>query len=154
MKLSVTITAGIALALLARLQNPGEKTSITSETEDKPVETKLSGTNWLVESIAGRGVVDNAQSTIHFDESGRASGSTGCNRFNGSVTIEGNTIKFGQMATTRRACVTSLMEQEQRFLKAIGEVRSFAMGQNGLLHLNGPNSEQLFKLSRMGDPSQ
>jgi putative lipoprotein len=154
MKLSVTITAGIALALLACLQNPGEKTSITPETEDKPVETKLSGTNWLVESIAGRGVVDNSQATIRFDEGGRVSGSTGCNLFNGAVTIEGSTIKFGQMATTRRACVPSLMDQEQRFLKAFAEVLRFTMGQNGLLYLYGTNSEPLFRLSRMEDLRQ
>lgn len=154
MKLSVILTIGVALALLACLQNPGEKTSITSEKEDKPVETNLSGTNWLVEDVAGRGVVENSQATIRFDEGGRVSGSTGCNLFNGAVTIKANTIKFGQMATTRRACLPSLMDQELRFLKALDEVGSFAMGQDGLLHLYGPNSEQLFRLSRIVDPSQ
>jgi putative lipoprotein len=154
MKLSVIITAGMALALLACLQNPVEKTSINSETEDKPVETKLSGTNWLVEDIAGRGVVKNSQASIRFDEGGRASGNTGCNRFNGAVTIEGNTIKFGQMAITKRGCIPSLMDQELRFLKALEEVSSFAMGKNGLLYLDGPNSEQLFRLSPMVNPDQ
>jgi putative lipoprotein len=154
MKLSVIITAGMALALLACLQNPGEKTVTTPETEGKSVKTTLSGTNWLVEDIAGRGVVKNSQASIRFDEGGRASGSTGCNRFNGAVTIKGNTIKFGQMAITKRGCIPSLMDQELRFLKAIEEVSIFAMGKNGLLYLDGPNSEQLFRLSPMADPSQ
>ena len=154
MKLSVIITAGMALALLACLQNSREKTSIAPETEYKPVKTTLSGTNWLVEDIAGRGVVDNSQASIRFDEGGRVSGSTGCNRFNGAVTIEGDKIKFGQMATTKRGCIPSLLDQELRFLKAMEEVRSFSIGQDGLLYLYGPNSEQLFRLSRMADSSQ
>lgn len=154
MKLSVIITAGLALALLACLQNPGEKTITAPDTEGKSVKTTLTGTNWLVEDIAGRGVVENSQPTIRFDEGGRVSGSTGCNLFNGIVTIKGDTIKFGQMATTKRGCIPSLMDQELRFLKAMEEVRSFSMGQDGLLYLYGPNPEPLFRLSRMADPSQ
>jgi heat shock protein HslJ len=154
MKLSVIITAGMALALLSCLQNPGEKTVTIPDTEGKSVKTTLSGTNWLVEDIAGRAVVDNSRASIRFDEGGRASGSTGCNRFNSAVTIEGNTIKFGQMATTKRGCIPSLMDQELRFLKAMAEVLSFTMGKDGLLYLYGPNSEQLFRLTRMADPSQ
>ena len=154
MKLSVIITACMALALLACLQNPGEKTVTTPETGGKSVKTTLSGTNWLVEDIAGRGVVDNSQAAIRFDEGGRVSGSTGCNLFNGVVTIKGDTIKFGQMATTRRGCIPSLMDQELRFLKAMEEVRSFTISKDGLLYLYGPNSEPLFRLSRMVDPSQ
>jgi heat shock protein HslJ len=153
MRLSVIITAGIALALLACLQNPGEKTVTTPETEDKSVKTTLSGTNWLVEDIAGRGVVDNSHPTIRFDEGGQVSGSTGCNLFNGVVTIEGDNIKFGQMATTKRGCIPSLMDQELRFLKAMAEVLSFTMSKDGLLYLYGPNPEQLLRLSRMADPS-
>ena len=154
MKLSVIITAGLALALLACLQNSGEKTITNPETEGKSVKTTLSGTNWLVKDIAGRGVVKDSQATIRFDEGGRVSGSTGCNRFNGAVTIEGGNIKFGQMATTKRGCIPSLMDQELRFLKAMEEVRSFTISKDGLLYLYGPNSEPLFRLSRMVDPSQ
>ena len=154
MKLLVFITVSMVLSLLACQQSQVEKTSTSSETEAKPVRTILSGTIWLVEDIAGKGVIDNAQTTIRFDESGRVSGSTGCNLFNGTATIEGNIIKFGQLATTRRACVPALMDQEQRLLKAMGEVRSFAVDQNGLLHLNGANSEPLSRLSPMEDSSQ
>ena len=154
MKLSVIITASMALALLACLQNPGEKTVTTPETGGKSVKTTLSGTNWLVEDIAGRGVVDNSQAAIRFDEGGRVSGSTGCNLFNGVVTIKGDTIKFGQMATTRRGCIPSLMDQELRFLKAMAEVLSFTMSKDGLLYLYGPDSEQLFRLSSMVGPDQ
>jgi heat shock protein HslJ len=144
----------MVLALLACLQNPGEKTITASETEGKSVKTALSGTSWLVEDIAGRGVVKESQASIRFDEGGRASGSTGCNRFNGAVTIDGRTIKFGQTAITKRGCIPSLMDQELRFLKALEEVSSFAMSKDGLLYLYGPNSEQLFRLSPMVGPDQ
>ena len=46
------------------------------------------------------------------------------------------------------------MDQELRFFKAMEEVLSFAMGQDGLLYLYGPDSETLFGLSRVAEPSQ
>ena len=47
----------------------------------------LTGT-WQVEDIDQGGVIDNAMVTIEFLEDGRISGSTGCNRFSGSLKTE------------------------------------------------------------------
>ena len=109
----------------------------------------IEGTAWRVEDIAGRGVIDRAQTTIDFDASGRVSGSTGCNRFTGAATLEGEALKFGLLATTRRACVPALMDQEQRFLEAIEAVRGYSVDENGLLHLKGANGQPLLRLVRM-----
>ena len=51
----------------------------------------------------------------------RVSGSGGCNRFTGSYTLEGDRLKFGQLAGTMMACLQG-MEQEQAFYKALGNV--------------------------------
>ena len=91
MKSLAVIILIMVLTVLSCQKNQGEKTTTPSESEAKPVETILSGKTWLLEDIVGRGVIDNAQTTIRFDESGRVSGSTGCNRFNGSVKREGHT---------------------------------------------------------------
>jgi hypothetical protein len=61
-----------------------------SATRAQGASAGIEGTAWLVEDIAGQGVIDRAQSTISFDTSGRVSGSTGCNGFTGAVTLEGN----------------------------------------------------------------
>lgn len=87
----------------------------------------LFGGTWLVEDIAGRGVIDYAQSTISFDPDGTVSGSGGCNRFRGSATIEGNALTFGPLAATKKACVPALLDQEQKFFAGLADVQSFRL---------------------------
>lgn len=111
------------------------------------------GTAWLVEDIAGRGVIDSAQTTLSFDTAGRVSGSGGCNRFTGAVTLAGEALTVGLLAATRRACVPALMDQEQKFFKAIEAVRSYFVDANGLLYLNGANGEPLLRLVQMATAS-
>lgn len=91
----------------------------------------LIGPTWLAEDIGGRGVIDRAQTTITFDAEGQVTGSGGCNRYFGPVTIEGSAIGFGQIGTTRKACVPALMGQEQRFFGALALTRSFRFDEPG-----------------------
>jgi heat shock protein HslJ len=69
--------------------------------------------------------------TLVFD-SGKVSGSAGCNRFNGTVTggITASNIAVGPLMTTRMACPGPLMQREQDFLAKLGqsEVFSFMAG--------------------------
>lgn len=109
----------------------------------------IDGTAWLVEDIAGRGVIDRAQTTISFDAPGRVSGSTGCNRYTGVATREGEALRFGPLAATKRACVPALMDQEQKFLSAMEAVRGYAVDANGLLHLRGATGDLLLRLAAM-----
>ncbi len=109
----------------------------------------IDGTAWLVEDIAGRGVIDRAQTTISFDAPGRVSGSTGCNRYSGVVTYDGEALRFGTLAATKRACVAALMDQEQRFFKAMEAVRGYALVASGSLHLRGASGEPVLRLAPM-----
>ena len=49
------------------------------------------------------------------------SGSGGCNRLTGSYEINGDQLKFGQMAGTMMMCPQG-MDTEQAFLKSLGQV--------------------------------
>lgn len=91
----------------------------------------LERTSWLAEDIRGRGVIDDAQSTVSFDGDGRVSGSGGCNRFIGSVEIRGESIAFGNLASTRMACAPALMDQEHKFLDALAAARSYRFANPG-----------------------
>lgn len=51
----------------------------------------------------------------------RVSGSGGCNRLMGSYELNGEQLKFGQMAGTMMACPEG-MDTEQAFLKSLGQV--------------------------------
>ena len=54
----------------------------------------------------------------------RVSGFGGCNRFNGSYEIEGRSITFGPIASTKMACIPG-GDTERAFLAALGKVTSF-----------------------------
>jgi heat shock protein HslJ len=55
-------------------------------------------------------------------ESHRASGSGGCNRIMGGYELKGDTLTFARMASTMMACPDG-MEREQKFLRALGQVK-------------------------------
>jgi heat shock protein HslJ/uncharacterized membrane protein len=101
-----------------------------------PQPVALWGTAWRLENLAGAGVLDRAQATLEFPSEGRASGNGSCNRFNGVVTIEGDAINFGGLATTRKACLEAVMRQEDAYLAALRDAERFAVeGQTLLIHV-------------------
>ena len=108
---------------------------------------KLAGTSWLAEDIDGRGVIDNLQSTLRFETSERVSGIAGCNRFFGSVTVDGDAISFGALGATRMACPPAIMDQEDRFLKALANARRFET-KGGLLYVFGDEALPLLRFKR------
>jgi heat shock protein HslJ/uncharacterized membrane protein len=92
----------------------------------------LWGTAWRLEKLAGERV----QATLEFPSEGRASGNGSCNRFNGVVTIEGDVIRFGGLATTRKACQEAVMRQEDAYLAALRDAERFEVdGQTLLIHI-------------------
>jgi len=86
----------------------------------------LTGTTWRVAGAESAAVSLSSLPTITFDKPEHVTGSTGCNRFSGSATQSGASLRFGALLTTRRACAESaLMDQERRFLQALEACRSW-----------------------------
>jgi heat shock protein HslJ len=50
---------------------------------------------------------------------GSVGGSAGCNSFSGTYGTNGNVVRVGQLATTRKACPQEVMDQEAAFLEAL-----------------------------------
>jgi heat shock protein HslJ len=92
----------------------------------------LGGTRWRLEDLAGAGVIDDAQATLEFGEGGTVSGSSTCNRFTGTATVSGDSIAFGPLATTRRACAEALMNQETSYLAALADAQRFKVDGSAL----------------------
>jgi heat shock protein HslJ len=116
--------------------------------EDLTTES-LDGTEWLVEDIGGKGVIDMAQTTVEFSEEDRVSGSTGCNTYRASSEIEGGQISFGPMASTMMACPDALMDQEQRFTAAMSTVRSYEVAHDGaILYFLDENGVKILRMSK------
>ena len=94
--------------------------SCASATQQKAPPNLLK-TEWLLEDLAGKGVLDRIQATLAFPGPNKAAGNGSCNRFFGSVEISGESIKFGNLATTRMACLggPAVSNQEMNYLKAL-----------------------------------
>jgi len=113
-------------------------------------EKELTGTHWWVEDILGGGVIDRSHTTVNFIEDGRVAGDTACNRYTGGYEQNGGQLTFGALAGTRRACPESIMNQEQRFYQAIGQVRRFRIDERtGHLHLIDENGATVIRAARI-----
>ncbi len=95
----------------------------------------LIGTTWRMTEIDGRQVDAPEKTSLTFEEEGHVVGVTGCNRFAGSAAIDGASLSFSPLAGTRMACEASLMQQEQRFYDAAGQVSRFSIDASGRMHL-------------------
>ncbi|PSB21995.1 META domain-containing protein [Phormidesmis priestleyi ULC007] len=60
-------------------------------------------------------------------------GSGGCNRFMGSYQIKGNHLSIGTLASTRKACEESILNQEFRYLKALEGAQRYEVDSQGQL---------------------
>lgn len=98
---------------------------------------------WVVESIDGRGVVDNSRTTLVFDPRRQISGRAGCNRYTGSLQIQGGRLEARSLTSTRMICVPALMDQEARFLKALDAASTWRLQPDGSLLLTGSDGHKL-----------
>jgi heat shock protein HslJ len=78
---------------------------------------------YVLEWIGERPLIDNSHLTMTLGNDGRAYGNAGCNHWFASYHLQGNAITFGPVGSTRKLCAPALMEQEHRFLEAMGKVQ-------------------------------
>ena len=91
----------------------------------EPVSFSLLKSEWLLEDLGGRGVIDNVQATLSFPETDKVAGNGSCNRFFGPAEINGDAIKVGPLASTRMACPEAVMNQETKYLEALQAAEHF-----------------------------
>ena len=90
---------------------------------------------YTVEWIGERPLIDNSYLTITLDEDGRAFGTSGCNHWFASFSLDDQQISFSNIGSTRIACAEALMEQEQRFFEALGAVQRWDLSPTDQLRL-------------------
>ena len=113
-----------------------------------PLARSLQGTQWLLEDLSGRGVLDRLQSTLTFPEAGRVSGMAGCNNFMGSMSLEGNRVAFGQLATTRKACSAAADDQEARYLQALSRAERIRI-EGPFLYIDTAGADKPLKFTQI-----
>lgn len=92
--------------------------------------------SYQVEWIGARPLMDYSYLNIILAEDNRAYGLAGCNYWSTSYQLTGNKLHFGSaFKLTKKVCAPALMEQEQRFLKALLSVNHWDISELGQLRL-------------------
>jgi heat shock protein HslJ len=105
--------------------------------------TLLEGAEWVIEEIAGLGVIEASPLTLNFREGGNVGGMGGCNRYSAGFTLSGEGLSIGPAAATMMACEEPLMRLEQALFQALPAVTRFDIADSGALMLYGPEDAPL-----------
>lgn len=98
-------------------------------------------------STIGTNDVSEYNLTIEFNDSAKTvSGFSGCNRFSGSYNLNGNTITFSPLASTRMACMDAVNDVETNMLEALSNVNTASVDNQTLTLLN--NEDVLIKATQ------
>jgi heat shock protein HslJ len=126
----------LAAALLACNPAAGDGTQTST--------TALDGTEWQLLTLNGKGLLEGAAITATFAQ-GQVAGSSGCNSYFGSYTLRGSTLQFQGLGMTEMACFDpeGVMEQEQTFLRTLGEVASYHLADDQLILRDAQGNEVL-----------
>jgi putative lipoprotein len=108
---------------------------------------RLTGGDWVVQSIGGQSVGRDRSTRIAIAADGRVTGSGGCNRLMGRTDINGQSITFSAIATTRMACAPPVMQQERKLLDALAATRSYRIA-DAMLTLHDTSGAELVRLIR------
>lgn len=92
---------------------------------ERTVDEPLVNTYWKLTHLSDAPITvverqREAHFVLHTDDQ-RVMGSTGCNRMTGRYRLEGDSLSFEQLASTRMACADG-MQTEQAFQNALGRV--------------------------------
>lgn len=102
--------------------------------------TPLEGTTWHLAEVGGQPVPATeapSRPSMRLTANGRkVQGSAGCNRMMGSYELNGASLKFGPIMSTKMACPA--MDTEQAFLKALESTSRYEINGSSLT-LYGPD---------------
>jgi heat shock protein HslJ len=74
---------------------------------------------------------------------GTVGGSTGCNRYTGPFTVDGDSLEIGNIASTQMACQPPADAVERAYVAALGQVREWRSEDDELVLLADDGSELL-----------
>ncbi len=97
--------------------------------------TPLLGQEWLIEDIAGNGVIDNSRPSLLFFADGRRAGRATCSGILGSYKSDGQRLAVAPAGTTVMACPEAPMNQERKLLKLLPPIKSYRIDKTGALML-------------------
>ncbi len=97
----------------------GACAAVPTEGGAASTDASLAGSRWI--GVVAPDTDPRALPRLEFVREGRLSGFTGCNMFSGVWKMEGDAVRVGALAMTKRLCLGPAGEIEKRFLAAVGE---------------------------------
>lgn len=108
----------------------------------------LSGSRWVLQRLGSEAVPAAPIVTLDFSTDGRIGGSDGCNRYAGSVTIDGHTIAIGRdLAGTLMACPGEIDARSRTYRDVLRDAARYSVD-NGRLSLRDPAGLTLAEFAR------
>lgn len=104
---------------------------------------------WRIEQARSEPLLDRSAARVDFGPDGQLAGNGSCNTLRGRYTLTGNTLKIGPIVTTRMACATQAMEQEDRVLTALERAATARVPPHGFLTLADADGAVLLRASRI-----
>ena len=95
------------------------------------------GVPWVVSSGVDLAGTDAVPSATFTDDT--VGGSTGCNRFTASYTVDGDAMEIGEIASTRMACPPPADAIERAYLAALGRVAAWHLDGSELVLADDDN---------------
>jgi len=117
--------------------------------EVPPAPAPLLGTKWVLTSIAGNGdavssVIAGTNVNAVFGSDGKVTGSAGCNSYGGSYVLNGAGLEIDSVYSTLMYCTEpGVMEQESRYLAALGSAASYRIEGDRLTLVDAAGQELL-----------
>jgi heat shock protein HslJ len=129
---------------------------LTVQAQTPPSVSDLAGTNWTLQSYGPENtqqtVLPEAPITLEFDEAGAGiGGSSGCNSYGSTITLDGNNVTLTPPISTMKACAEPIMRQEQGFFTALTSVTTLEQTE-GQLILSGGGQRLVFVSAQSESP--
>ena len=148
----ILLLGGALLAAACQATNPSATATSTAQPPAGPNlapaepagggSEKLYAHRWVLTAAAGQPVAPTGnakEAHLLFFPPNRLSGSTGCNRLNGTFELTGGgQLKFSPLATTRMMCPEPVAATETRFMQALGTVKTYYVTDAALELRDGP----------------
>jgi len=100
----------------------------------------LEGPTWVVQEMSVDGTataaIPESPPFAVFDD-GAIAGSSGCNTYNGTYEIDGDSMVIGPLATTLMACTPELMGQETLYFELLAQVDGYEVSGDKLMMMSG-----------------
>jgi putative lipoprotein len=105
----------------------------------------VQNTEWQVKTVNEAAPVGDRPLTVRFDDQGRISGFSGCNRYTGSYTLDGDTLAIKpDVAMTRMACLSDdVAQQEAAFTQALSSMTQLQTQTDGSVIMRNAQGQQI-----------